>query len=310
MMPGEERMTVIEQDIFSTPAVMRQTIRRVAEQGSAVQPWLSGPVVFLGCGSSYCVAHAAATLYEASTGNPAQAILASEYRPRAGWSHVAISRTGTTSELVEAMQRIRSAGLRIMLLGGEPGSPALAQADITLPLEFAAEEGIVQTRFISAAILALRLLIEGPAPGALDLLPDGVAQALASFDSAPLLTFGHVAFLGRGWRHGLAMSAALSLQETALTSPEAHHTLDYRHGPIACADERTLIWCFDPPDDGPSAAVLDESRSAGATVRCTGGDPQVELALVQLYAARRAMAQGIDPDAPRNLRRAIVLPAS
>src|SRR5262245_61578195 len=134
---------------------MRQTIRRVAAQGPAVRSWLSGPVAFLGCGSSYCVAHAAATLYEESTGSPAQGILASEYRPRPGWSHVAISRTGRTSELVEAMRLVRSAGLRVMLLGGESGSPAQTQAELTLPLEFAPEDGIVQTRFISAAILAL-----------------------------------------------------------------------------------------------------------------------------------------------------------
>jgi glucosamine--fructose-6-phosphate aminotransferase (isomerizing) len=300
-------VTVIEQDIVSTPAILRQVIQRVSEQGTSVRPWLTGPVAFLGCGSSYCIACAAATLYEEATGNPAQGILASEYRPRAGWSHVAISRTGKTSELVEAMQRARSAGLRVMLLGGEPGSPAEAQADVTLPLEFAPEDGIVQTRFISAATLALRLLIDGDDFSA---LPDHIAEALASFDSSSLLPFGHVVFVGRGWRHGLAMSAALNLQETALMVPEAHHTLDYRHGPIACADERSLVWCLDDPDDNASAAVLDEVRVTGATVRSTGNDPQVELALAQLYAARRAVANGVDPDAPRNLSRAIVLPTS
>jgi fructoselysine-6-P-deglycase FrlB-like protein len=303
-------VTIIEQDIISTAAILRQTIRRVTEQGAAVRPWLSGPVLFLGCGSSYCIANAAATLYEASTGNPAQAMLASEYRPRPGWSHVAISRTGRTSELVEAMQRVRSAGLRVMLLGGEPGSLAQVQADISLLLDFAPEDGIVQTRFISAAILALRLLVDGSTPSKLNMLPDRVADAIASFDSTALMTFEHVVFLGRDWRHGLAMSAALNLQETALTRPEAHHTLDYRHGPIACADPRTLIWCFDPPNDKVSAAVLDDARGAGATVRCVDGDPQVELVLAQLYAMRRALAQGIDPDAPRNLSRAIVLPTA
>jgi fructoselysine-6-P-deglycase FrlB-like protein len=303
-------VTVIEQDIISTPAIMHQTIGRVAEQGASVRPWLSGSVIFLGCGSSFCVAHAAATLYESATGNAAQAMLASEYRPRPGWSHVAISRTGRTSELVEAMVRIRLAGLRVLLLGGEAGSPAQPHSDTSLLLEFAPEDGIVQTRFISAAILALRLLADESAAGMLDGLPDHVAEAIASFDSSALLAFGHVVFLGRDWRHGLAMSAALNLQETALTSPEAHHTLDYRHGPIASADEQTLIWCFDPPDDTASAAVLDDARAAGATVRCVDSDPQVELVLAQLYAMRRALAQGIDPDAPRNLSRAIVLPTA
>src|SRR5919197_3281534 len=302
---------VIEQDIYSTPAILRQTLARVHERGDTLAPWLQGPAVFLGCGSSYCIALAAATLYEEARGVPAQGIMASEYRPRPGWTHVAISRTGQTTELVEAMRRARAAGARVALVGGELGAPAQEQADAVLPLEFAPEQGVIQTRFISAAALALRLLIGGEgARQRLRDLPDRIEQGLAAFDPAPLVSFGHVVFLGRGWRHGLALLAALNLQETALVVPEAHQTLEYRHGPIASADEGTLVWCFDPPDDAASAAVLDDVRRTGATVRCTDDDPLVVAAQAQLLAVRVAEARGVDLDAPRHLRRAVVLPSS
>ena len=57
-------MSVIEQDIRSIPAILRQTSARIDERRGVVAPLLDGPMVFLGCGSSYCVAMAAAALYE------------------------------------------------------------------------------------------------------------------------------------------------------------------------------------------------------------------------------------------------------
>src|SRR5919201_524261 len=241
-------MTATEQDIYTTPAMLRPTLARVDERGAVLASWLQGPAVFLGCGSSYCIALAAAALYEDARGVPAQGIMASEYRPRPEWTHVAISRTGKTTELVEAMRRARAAGARVALVGGEPDAPAQEQADAVLPLEFASEQGVIQTRFISAATLALRLLVGGEgARWRLGDLPGRVEQGLAAFD---------------------------------------------------------------PPDDAASAAVLDDVRRTRATVCCTGDDPLVAAAQAQLLAVRMAEARGVDPDAPRHLRRAIVLPST
>ncbi len=304
-------MTLTERDIKSTPAILRQTLDRIDEQGAALAPLLQGPVAFLGSGSSYCVALAAASLYEAAHGAPGQGILASQYLPRGDWSHLGISRTGQTTELVEAMRQAREAGGRVGLLGGEPGAPAGALAEATLSLEFASEEGVIQTRFISAAILALRLLVGGEAArSALGGVPEQVEQGLAAFDPAPLVGFDHVVFLGRDWRHGVALTGALNLQETAIMVPEGHQTLDYRHGPIASADERTLVWCFDPQDDALSNAVLDDVRKTGASVQTAPGDPLVAMVQAQLLAVRMAEARGVNPDEPRNLQRAIILPAA
>src|SRR5919205_2273786 len=141
-------MSAIEEDITSTPAILRQTMVRVEEQGRAVAEALQGPVVFLGSGSSYRLGVAAASLYEAERGEPAQSLLGSEYLPRPDWTHVAISRTGKTTELVDAMRRARDAGASCILIGGEPGSPAEEHAGVVLPLDFAPETSVVQTRFI------------------------------------------------------------------------------------------------------------------------------------------------------------------
>ncbi len=304
-----EIVTAIEEDIWSTPGVLRQTIVRVGMKGRELDDVLVGPLVLLGSGSSYCIGMSAATAYESIRGKPAQALLGSEYRPRPDWTHLAISRTGKTTEVVEAMHRAREAGARVGLIVGDSGSPAEEVAHSVLHLEFAPERGVIQTRFITAAVTALRLLIEGrSAAGDIDLLPDEVAHGLERLEPDSLSAFRHVVFIGRGPRHGLALSAALTVAETALLVAEGHQTLDYRHGPIAVADERTLVWCFDPADDPAAAGVIEDIRQTGARVVWPGFDPLVSLVQAQLLALRIAQARDIDPDVPRNLQRAIVLP--
>jgi glucosamine--fructose-6-phosphate aminotransferase (isomerizing) len=303
-------MTSVERDIRSTPAILQQTLARLDRDGGVIVRQLHGPVVFLGCGSSYCLAASATALYEESHGEPAQAIVASDYRPWRDWTHVAISRSGTTTEVVEAMRQARRSGARVLLISGDVDTPAETEADAVLRLEFAAERGVIQTRFITATLLALRVLIGGDrARAALQNVPERLDDALAAFDPTPNGAHDHVVYLGRGWRHGLALAGALNVQETALLVAEGHQTLDYRHGPIACASEDSLVWCLDPRDDGPSSAVLDDVRRTGATVWQTDDDPIVTLSQAQLLAVRMAERRGVNPDAPRHLARSVVLPA-
>lgn len=292
----------IETDIHSTPEVLKQTIAAV-EANRFAGELLAGQVLFLGSGSSNCVGLASSRLYEDRRGAPAQALLPSEYRPRPDWMHVAISRTGQTTELITAMRVAKSVGARVLLIVGEADSPAEAWADATLALPFAAEQGVVQTRFITAAVLALRILITGDNHL---WLPEAIEEALTRepirFDQP------HAVYLGRGWRQGLASSAALTLQEAALEVAESHQTLDYRHGPIACADAATFVWCFDPPGDDGADAVLRDVEATGAAMYQSAADPLVSLVQAQLFAAQRAIRRGVDAEAPRHLTRAVVLP--
>jgi glutamine---fructose-6-phosphate transaminase (isomerizing) len=306
----EYGMTIVEADIRGTPDILRQTAARVDEVGEQFAAHLRGrPLVVFGCGSSHAIGLAVAALYEDRHALPAQAVIASEYRPRPGWAHLAISRTGRTSELIEAMRQARVAGAPAALLVGDRRSAAEAEAGAVLSLDFAAESTVIQTRFVSASLLALRLLIDSGARAALADLPAQVEAGLGADGIDDLAQYDHVVFLGMRERYGLARLAALNLQETALAVAEAHQTLDYRHGPIASAGPGTLVWCFDPPTDPAAAGVLDDARAVGATVYRSDDDPQVMLARAQLAAVRQARRRSLDPDAPRHLSRAVVLPS-
>src|SRR5262249_58013179 len=67
---------------------------------------------------------------------------------------------------------------------------------------------------------------------------------------------GSFVFLGRGWTVGLANEAALKLREAALVAAESYPALEYRHGPIALANEETNVW----PPRGFQAGLATPGR--------------------------------------------------
>jgi fructoselysine-6-P-deglycase FrlB-like protein len=79
--------------------------------------------------------------------------------------------------------------------------------------------------------------------------------------------------------------------------------MEYRHGPISVADERTAVWPLGAVDD----ALLTDVAATGATVVEDGRDPMASLVLAQRVAVALARARGLDPDRPRNLARSVVL---
>ena len=117
--------------------------------------------------------------------------------------------------------------------------------------------------------------------------------------------FDRFHFLGRGWTVGLAYEAALKLREAARAWSEAYPAMEYRHGPIAMADSRTLVVPMGeldpdldvrrPRDRGDAARRRRPSRSPRSSSP-TGS------------RSRSRTPRGLDPDNPRNLTRSVVLP--
>jgi glucosamine--fructose-6-phosphate aminotransferase (isomerizing) len=173
--------------------------------------------------------------------------------------------------------------------------------DASILLSFADERSVVQTRFATTALVALRASIGDDLSR---LVADGEAALTADLPTAP----GgpeHMVFLGSGWTLGLANEAALKCREAALLHAEAYAVGEYRHGPIALASASTAVWSFAPLPTDVRGAIL----STGARLVEATGDPLAELALVHRVALAFADERGIDPDRPRYLSRSVVLGA-
>jgi len=290
-------MSITSEEIASQPAIWRQALEHRAE---AVQA-LARPgerVLVIGCGTSAFVAESFALLREGAGLGETDAAYASEPRPWRPYDTViAITRSGTTTEIIDALGALPD-GVRTVVVTGVADSPVALLADEVLLLDFADERSVVQTRFPSTLLLLARVAFGEQ----LDALPDALETALAEETDLPQ-ELDHFVYLGRGWTYGLAQEAALKIREAAQAWAESYPLLDYRHGPLAVAHSGSLVWFLGAGDD----ALARDIERTGAAVAQGTRDPLIELALAQRLAVRVAEQRGLDPDQPRHLTRSIVL---
>jgi fructoselysine-6-P-deglycase FrlB-like protein len=289
----------VEQEIATQPACWRRAAALAGRLAGAL-PARGERAAIVGCGTSLFVGQAIAALREAAGHGETDAFPASELPGGRGYDVVvALSRSGTTTEVLAALDAsARTAGATLAITA-DGGAPLAARADRAVVLDFADERSVVQTRFATTALALVRAHLDhGLEPAAAE-----AASALGEpLPAAP--GDGGVVFLGTGWRVGLAREAALKVRESAGLHSEAHPALEYRHGPISAAGPATLVWALGPiPDD-----LAGDVRRTGAALERSARDPMAELVRVQRFAVREALAAGRDPDRPPHITRSVVLP--
>jgi fructoselysine-6-P-deglycase FrlB-like protein len=257
-------------------------------------------MLVLGCGTSWYVAQSIAELRESAGLGETDAVCASEYVPRRHYDVVlAVTRSGTSTEVLEALRHV-PAGTRRVAVTAVTGEPVDDLTDVQVLLDFADERSVVQTRF-PTSVLALARAAYGDLSGS-RLVADGQAALTAGLPADPA-DIDHLVFLGTGWTVGLAHEAALKVREAAQAYSESYPAMDFRHGPVAVAGPRSLVWSF-----GDVPAELDDvARAAGAHTYRSKSDPLAQLVLAQRFALALAAHRGLDPDAPRLLTRSVVL---
>ncbi|WP_433217445.1 SIS domain-containing protein [Dactylosporangium sp. CS-047395] len=285
-------------EIASQPAVWSRGLELAGETRAA----LAAPgqrTLVLGCGTSWFVAQSLAELREAAGLGETDAVCASEYVPRRRYDRVvAVTRSGTSTEVLEAL-RLVPAGTHRVAITAVDGEPVDDLSDTRLLLDFADERSVVQTRF-PTTVLALARAAFGADLG--HLVADGEAALAAELPADPS-TIEHLVFLGTGWTVGLAHEAALKAREAAQAWSESYPARDYRHGPVAVAGPRSLVWSF-----GDVPESLDEAvRDAGARPYRDARDPLAQLVLAQRFAVALAEHRGLNPDQPRLLTRSVIL---
>ena len=276
---------------------------RAAEVGRTRHDLLPAPgerIAMVGCGTSLHVGRAYAALREAAGQGESDAFPASEFPAGRAYDRVvAISRSGTTTEVVHLLERLAGA-TRLLTITATEDSPVAGAADDRLVLPFADERSVVQTRFPTSVLAMLRAGLGHDVRA--------VADEARGLLSGPLPVdpgaFDHAVFLGTGWTVGLADEAALKAREAARMHAESYPSMEYRHGPISLAGPRTLVWIL---GDAGWDGLAEDVRAIGATVREAEFDPMVELVLIQRTVVGVAESRGLDPDHPPHLTRSVVL---
>jgi glucosamine--fructose-6-phosphate aminotransferase (isomerizing) len=303
-------------------------------------------VVFTGCGSTYYLALSAAALYQELTGVIARAIPGSEllfnpqivipYNPFAPANNllVAISRSGTTTETVRAVERFKNENLGDVAVISNYDETLSELADFKVLLDKGQEESVAQTRsfasmFVAATKFAMNMMDErDDSYSAIEKLPKVGDRLMADYEALAKeigenLDYDRFYFLGSGIRYGLACEVNLKMKEMTLTHSEPFHFLEFRHGPMSMVTEKTVIvGLLSEKNFSHEQAVLNEMRARGAkilTLAESGADvsfgsgiPEsargvLYLPILQLMAYYRSLAKGLNPDHPNNLTAVVKL---
>lgn len=246
------------------------------------------------------MAQAAAVLREEAGQGETDAFPASEFpRHRRYDRVVALTRSGTTTEVLDLLGALRDAGVPTTAVIGDPATPVMTLADELVVLDFADEQSVVQTRFATTALTLLRAHVGLHTPAVVADARTALAEPLPG----ELASRGQFTFLGRGWSVGLANEAALKMREASLSWAESYPAMEYRHGPISVSGPGTATWSLDEAPEGLAAQV----RATGAQWVAGRLDPLAELVRVHRLALAVAAHQQLDPDAPRHLTRSVIL---
>jgi len=289
-------MSHLLDEIASQPEVWRTAIDAAA---TAQLPAPGERVAVVGCGSSLNVSRAYARLREQAGHGLTDAYPASELTATREYDHmVFISRTGTTTEVLEALRQAPD-GVITTSITADPDAALAQETGNVVLLDFADERSVVSSRFITSAIVLVRANLGED----LSALPEAAGVTVAMPLAPELATRTEFTFLGRGWAAFVADEAALKLREASQTWAESYPAMEYRHGPISVSDENTVTWAI---GEVPESLLADTART-GATVIAAGGDPLTGLIGAQRLAVMLAARKGIDPDHPRSLSRSVIL---
>jgi glucosamine--fructose-6-phosphate aminotransferase (isomerizing) len=256
--------------------------------------------IFVGCGSSYYLAEAAANSWTLLTGQRARSVPASEVLlfpdlikvENAESQAVLISRSGKTSETVRAAK----------LLSGELGMPTIGltcarsseleqKCDSAIVLHTADEKSMVMTRSFTSMLLSLQYLagcwaentqfIQDLQRMAEHFAPriHSIAELIEAFVQQQ--SFADYVFLGQGPFHGIAREASLKVMEMSCSYSQFFHALEFRHGPKAIVDQGTCLMFFlSETGLGAEREVLEEMKElGGVTIAvCNRADGSVRSA--------------------------------
>jgi len=254
------------------------TVETILASSRKAESWL-----FVGCGTSFYLAEAAATSWTMLTGQPARALPASEVLlypaltsgQNGNAQAVVISRSGQTSEAVRAASVLKRE-LHFPTIGitCAETSALESECDHTLVLSAADDKSTVMTRSFTTMLIGLQYLaarrsdnagfiqsLQGMASQAAPLI-HSLAAKMESFVSAH--SFADYVFLGQGPFYGVAREAALKVMEMSCSYSQAFHSLEFRHGPKAIVSPQTCL-TFYLSETGQQAEteVLQEMKELG-----------------------------------------------
>ena len=297
-------------------------------------------VIFTGCGSTYYLSLSAAALYQELTSRAARAVSGGELLLNSQTVLtdqktllVAISRSGTTTETVRAVEKFKKESRGDVLVISNYDEVLSRMANVNIVIDKGQEESVAQTRsfasmFVAVSAFCARMAGRNDLFSAMAGLPSAGDKLMEKYESyakgiGENLDFDRFYFLGSGIRYGLACEVNLKMKEMTLTHSEPFHFMEFRHGPMSMVNQNAVVvGMLSDANRAHEAKVLSEMKVLGGTVAAFGESeadvvfesniPEIVrsvlyLPVLQLMAFYRSVKKGMNPDRPNNLTAVVKL---
>ncbi|MBI4019343.1 MAG: glutamine--fructose-6-phosphate transaminase (isomerizing) [Candidatus Aenigmarchaeota archaeon] len=291
-------------------------------------------VIFVASGSSY---HAAliGVQFLARAGMEARAVVASEFRSfmllDENTVAVAVSQSGETMDVIEAMRGIKAKGVKIASLVNVPYSTVQRMSNAHLNIGAGQEVCVAATKtFINQVITMAYMASMLGYRADFASLNDCITKALLQEErikeiAAELKDERDIYILGRGVCYPVAREIALKLKEIAYVHAEGMMAGELKHGTLALIEKGTPVICLMPKNDKDIVSSAEEVKARGAKVisfTSNGYDSEegvkinatdaatfaIASAIVgQILTYYIAMGKGLPIDKPRNLAKSVTV---
>jgi glucosamine--fructose-6-phosphate aminotransferase (isomerizing) len=307
--------------------------------------WDSYGTFLVGCGTASYAALTGMYLFSRIARRHVNAVLGSEFKYQEHFLTdrslaLALSQSGETVDIIEAMVTSRARGAKIGALVNVRGSTLDRMADFSVPLGAGPEQCVLSTKAYTAKLAILTLTAHTLA-GTAEVGRDVLARAADELDrflqegggervravAEQIAGADHLYVIGRGLSYPTALEAALKIKEASYVHAEGFAGGELKHGVIALLAEGTPCLVF-APNDETRADILSgamEMKSRGGVMIGVGprddpvfdihlpvadvGDaaPLVNALPAQLLGYHLAKLRGHDPDKPRNLAKSVTV---
>jgi glucosamine--fructose-6-phosphate aminotransferase (isomerizing) len=338
-------------EIKGQPEVWRRCLKQldamdlkalVGDKSPRTHEW-----VFVGCGTSYYLAQAAAASFTTLLGVRSHAVPASEaliypelaFPAESDFFPVLISRSGHTSEVLQVADLLQESGVPFLGVTCDGRElEQIATATLKLPV---VEESTVMTSSFTSMLMALQYIAASYADdkefiAALHTLPDALEKLLPIYtpqiEQFAQQTFEDIAMLGQGALYPIASEASLKVMESSSSYAQYFHAMEFRHGPKSIISESVLVGALiSETGYEQEAPVLKEMKALGARTLAIANkispdvreaaDLAIELDLAvpelarlvmylvwcQLLGSYVGLCKGMNPDEPRHLSRVVTI---
>ncbi|MCL4339004.1 glutamine--fructose-6-phosphate transaminase (isomerizing) [Patescibacteria group bacterium] len=253
---------------------------------------------------------------------------------------IALSQSGETIDVIDAVKKAKSHGVKIGALVNVLGSTLYRLSDYKLLLGAGVEKAVVSTKAFSAKLTYLILLasiIAGNKNKAKKELDKVIISLEEILSDAYLIKikklvdiiykFRDIYVIGRGLSYPIALETALKIKEASYIHAEGFAAGELKHGVIALIENGIPCIAFLPNDEtyGANLAGAMEMKARGGyiigisykphevfdyylPVRDCGLSSIIPLVIVgQLLGYYLSIKRGLDPDKPRNLAKSVTV---